>query len=182
MTARLTRWAGLCAAVPLALALAAFGGADDPVPPPAAPPAPSSPTPSVDPDAAEKTAVLKAYEGMWAARNRSYATAKLDPELETYAGNKALSNIKATLFYHQQQSTVMKGEPTRAPQVDSVDETRAALTDCVDTSDYTEVYVKTGKTVPVGTGPRRHHYTASAIKTGGKWVIWTTTIERDRTC
>lgn len=77
MTARLTRWAGLCAAVPLALALAACGGGTDPVPPPAAPPAPSSSTPSVDPDAAEKTAVLKAYEGMSATELEMYATGKL---------------------------------------------------------------------------------------------------------
>ncbi|MFJ8562962.1 hypothetical protein ACIRD0_36960 [Streptomyces microflavus] len=187
MTARLTRWTGLCAAVPLALALAACGGADDPVPPPAAPPAPSSPAPSVDPDAAEKAAVLKAYEGMSAAELETYATGKLAPELETYAGHKALADIKSTLFWYQQQGTVMRGKPVRSPEVDTIDTTsdpfRATIVDCVDSNGYDKVKKGSGKAAATPSGPRRHYVTSTAQRARtGEWKIYTSTIERDRTC
>lgn len=139
-------------------------------------------TRSADQDAVEKNAVLASYRLMWEARNRTYATAKLDPDLEKYAGNKALSNIKLTMLYHQEHGTVMEGEPVNSPEVTAIDATKATLKDCVDTSKYTEVESKTGKTVSNGDGPRRHVYNASAIKTGGKWIIWTTAIDRGRTC
>ncbi|WP_432095619.1 hypothetical protein [Streptomyces sp. bgisy100] len=126
--------------------------------------------------------MLKSYRLMWEARNRTYATAKLAPELKTYAGNKALANIKVTMLYHQDQGTVMKGKPVNSPKVTAIDAKKATLKDCVDTSNYTEVKAKTGKAVSNGDGPRRHVYNSSAIKSGGKWVIWTTAIDRGRTC
>ncbi|WP_411107777.1 hypothetical protein [Streptomyces sp. cmx-4-9] len=185
VTARHKRRAAvLSGAVALALALAGCGGGGGGAKAPAAATAAPSPSKKADPDAAEKVAVLEAYQGMWEARNRTYATAKLDPQLETYAGNRALSNIKVTLLYHQEHGTVMTGTPVNAPEVDGFDDakTKAVLRDCVDTTTYNEVEAKTGKAVPVGTGPRRHVYNASAIKTGGKWVIWTTDIDRAATC
>ncbi|MER5924934.1 hypothetical protein [Streptomyces mirabilis] len=145
-----------------------------------------APTKSSDPDASEKTAVLEAYRNMWKARNRTYATAKLDSKLEDYAGNKALSNIKATLIYYQDHGTVLKGEPVNSPEITGIDTAakpmKATITDCVDTSHYDEVNAKTGKKVPVGTAPVRVVYNATAINSNGKWIIWTTEIDRGRTC
>jgi hypothetical protein len=80
-----------------------------------------SATQSVDPNAAEKAKVLEAYRNMWEARNRTYAQAKLDPKLSSYAGNKALSNIKVTLLYYQDHGTLMKGQPVNSPQVTGID-------------------------------------------------------------
>ncbi len=187
MTARMTRWAGLCAAVPLALALTACGGGDDGAKPSAAPPAASSPAPSVDPDAAEKAAVLKAYEGLTEAEARSYATAKLDPELETYAAHKALADIKVTLFYHQQQQTRMRGTVSREPEVETIDTAsdplEATITDCADSSQYEEIDADGKVRELKSPGPRRHYVTSTAQRAKtGEWKIYTYTIERDRTC
>ncbi|MER7692410.1 hypothetical protein [Streptomyces sp. NPDC097610] len=145
-----------------------------------------TPTKSTDPDAAEKTAVLEVYRSMWQARNRTYATAKLDSKLDDYAGNKALSNIKTTLLYYQDHDTVLKGEPVNTPEITGIDTAakpmKASITDCVDTSHYDEVNVKTGKKVPVGKAPTRVVYNATAINSNGKWIIWTTEIDRGRRC
>ncbi|MET8411870.1 hypothetical protein ABZV34_27865 [Streptomyces sp. NPDC005195] len=145
-----------------------------------------TPTKSTDPDAAEKTVVLEVYRSMWKARNRTYATAKLDSKLEDYAGNKALSNIKVTLIYYQDHGTVLKGEPVNSPEITGIDTAakpmKATIADCVDTSHYDEVNVKTGKKVSVGTAPVRVVYNATAINSNGKWIIWTTEIDRGRTC
>jgi len=145
-----------------------------------------SATKSVDPEVTEKAEVLEVYRNMWEARNRTYAEAKLDPKLTDYAGNKALSNIKVTLLYYQDHGTVMKGKPVNSPEVTGINTAskpkKATITDCVDTGHYDEVDAKTGKEVPVGTGSRRHIYTATAISSHGKWIIWTTDINRERTC
>ncbi|GGN61948.1 hypothetical protein GCM10012285_61530 [Streptomyces kronopolitis] len=130
--------------------------------------------------------MLTAYRALWEARTRTYAKAELDPAVARHAANTALSNVKLTLAYYQDHGTVMRGTPRIAPKVTAVNTTakpaKAVLTDCVDTRDYTEVNRKTGKKVPVGDGPRRHVYNATAVRVDGSWRIWTTTIERDRTC
>lgn len=137
-----------------------------------------------DPQAAQKRAVLAAYRGMTAAETRTYAKGKPDPKLERYAGNKALSGIRQTLLYYQDQGTVLRGKPQHAPKVIAVSGSRATLADCVDTSHQVEVHKKSGKKVPAGHGSRRHYNTATAIKTdkSRRWVIWTADIDRDRTC
>ncbi|MFG2526090.1 hypothetical protein [Streptomyces sp. NPDC048527] len=147
----------------------------------------TSATPA-DPDAAEKARVLKAYRSMWDARNLTYAKAELDPDLEKYANNKALSNIKATLAYYQDHGIVTKGTTSNSPEVTGINTTaqpkKATIRDCVDTSNYYEVTAKTGKKAPVGdkNGDRRHVYNATAITSHGRWVIWTTEIDRGAKC
>ncbi|MFJ5812146.1 hypothetical protein [Streptomyces sp. NPDC093093] len=141
----------------------------------------------VDPQAAEKTAVLTAYDAMAAAETRSYANAVLDPELEKHATDKALADIKATLFWYQQRDIVMKGAPVHSPRVDSLDRSggtwRASITDCVDSTAYNKVDKTSGKPVTAPSGPRRHVVTSTAQRTNtGPWQIYTSTIERDRTC
>lgn len=112
---------------------------------------------TADPQAAEKAAVLAVYAGMGAAEVRSYAAGALDPELERYATDTALADIKATLFWYQQKNTVLAGQPARSAVVDSIDTAsdprRAVITDCVDSSGYDKVS-KDGTPVAVPSGPR----------------------------
>lgn len=188
---RTGRVAALCGAVALCGALAGCGGGGGDEKPAAASSVAPSPSRTVDPDAAEKRAVLEAYEGMSEAEVRTYAKGKPDPELEKYAAHKALADIRTTAFWHERDGTVMRGEPKRSPEVKWVstakDPYKAEIRDCVDSSGYVEVYAKSGKEREVASpGPRRHLVvsTAQRPKAGGPeaWVIVTSTIERGRTC
>ena len=132
--------------------------------------------------------MLAVYRSMSAAEVRTYAKAKLDPDLEKYAADKALSDIKATLFYYQQQGTIMKGTLTRSPKVTAIsiesDPLKATVVDCVDSSAYDKVSAKTGKAVgSVPSGPRRHVVTSTAERSKtGDWKIYASVIDRERTC
>ncbi|WP_329448905.1 hypothetical protein OG906_38265 (plasmid) [Streptomyces sp. NBC_01426] len=90
---------------------------------------------------AEETAVLTVYAALTAAETRSYASTLLDPELEKHATDKALADIKATLFWYPRRGTVMKGAPVHSWKLGSLDTSgdtwRASITDCVDSSAYT---------------------------------------------
>ncbi|WP_392895799.1 hypothetical protein [Streptomyces sp. LN699] len=146
----------------------------------------SSAAPAADPQAAEKTAVLTAYDAMAAAETWSYANAVLDPELEKHATDKALADIKATLFWYQRRGTVMKGATVHSPRVGSLDTVgdtwRASITDCVDSSAHDKVDKASGKPVTAPSGPRCHVVTSTAQRTKtGPWQVYTSTIERDRT-
>ncbi|MCX5071061.1 hypothetical protein OHA84_36170 [Streptomyces sp. NBC_00513] len=59
----------------------------------------SSAVSAADPEVAEKSAVLMAYGACTAAEERSYATARVDPELAKYATDEALADIQATVFW-----------------------------------------------------------------------------------
>ncbi|MFF3128926.1 hypothetical protein ACFVRD_43365 [Streptomyces sp. NPDC057908] len=186
-TTRTRRTAVLYGAVALVLALAGCGGGGGDEKPSAGATAAPSPTRTADPDAAEKTAVLAAYRGMSAAEVRTYATGKLDPELIRYADHRALADIKSTLFWYQQQGTVMKGEPKRTAEVTALDTEstplKAVITDCVDSSGYDKVEKDSGKAAASPSGPRRHLVTSTAQRSRtGPWKIYTSTIERGRTC
>ena len=140
----------------------------------------------VDPQAGEKAALLAAYGAMTAAEERSYATAKVDPELGKHATDKALADIQSTIFWHQQDGTVMRGSVRHAPVVSMLDASsdplRAQITDCADSGDYNEVKTTNGATVPYS-GSRRHVVTSTAQRTAaGPWQVYTSVIERDRTC
>ncbi|MFJ6722486.1 hypothetical protein [Streptomyces sp. NPDC091259] len=123
---------------------------------------------------------------MSAAEERSYAAAKPDPELSRYATDKALADIQATVFWHQQDGTTMRGTVRHTPVVSALDTAsdrlRATVTDCADTADYNEIKSVDGSQVPHA-GSRRHVVTSTAQRTkAGSWLIYTSTIERDRTC
>lgn len=179
--------AGAGAAALAAVLVVGCAGADkQDAAPAASSSAPASP--SADPDAAGKRAVLRAYKEMTTAEARTYATAKLDPELEKYATHKALSDISATLFYHQQQKTVMRGTVKRDPEVVTLDldadPAKATVKDCADSSEYDEVDAETGKVIKKKTsGDRRHVMKAQAFRNeAGAWRFTSHTIERDEKC
>ena len=145
-----------------------------------------SATPSKDPQAAAKQAILKAYQALAHAEDRTYAQAKLDPEVHTYAGDKMLSDIKTTLFGYKQQGLVVKGKVKRSPKVTALDldsdPMKAIVTDCVDTTDSDAYNSDTGKAVSYD-GPRRHVETATAKRTtDSRWKFYSGTVDRKRTC
>ncbi|MFJ3206283.1 hypothetical protein [Streptomyces sp. NPDC086989] len=156
------------------------GKAVEPVP--AASAAPSS----ADPDAGERAAVLEAYGALTAAEERSYAAAKVEPELARWATDRALADIQATVFWHQQGKTTMQGSVRRDAKVTVLETSsaplRATVTDCADSTGQREVETGTGREVPYS-GLRRHVVTSTAIRpAGGSWQFVTYVIERDRTC
>ncbi|MFF1561849.1 hypothetical protein [Streptomyces sp. NPDC058279] len=111
--------------------------------------------------------VLFAYRAMSAAEERSYAAAKPNPELARYARNKALVDIQATVFWHHQDGTTMRGTVKRTPVVSTLDTAwgplRATVTDCTDTGDYNKIKTD-GSQVPYE-GSRRHVVTSTAQRT-----------------
>lgn len=130
--------------------------------------------------------MLEAYGALTAAEERSYAWAKVDPDLVRYATDKALADIQATVFWHQQGKTTMQGPVRRDAKVTVLDTAsaplRATVTDCADSSGQREVETATGREVPYS-GPRRHVVTSTAIRpAGGSWQFVTYVIERDRSC
>ncbi|MFD5892337.1 hypothetical protein ACFWHQ_41245 [Streptomyces sp. NPDC060334] len=142
--------------------------------------------PAADPQAAEKVAVLAAYAALTAAEERSYATARVDPELTRYVTDKALADIQATVFWYRQGKTTMQGTVLRAPKVTPLDTAstplRASVTDGADSTGQRGVETVTGREVPYS-GPRRHVVTSTVIRpAGGGWRFLACVIERDRTC
>ncbi len=145
-------------------------------------------TPSVDLTSTRaKTEVIGAYRKMWDAQVQVYSSSTLDdPDLETYAHDKALAKIKSTAFYYEQHNAVFKGEPMLSPKVTAINLARqphtAAITDCVDSTHWTEVDKSTGRPVPLLDSGRRHLVTAKAQILGGRWVITDMVVARDHPC
>lgn len=152
----------------------------------APPPSPAATTTSADPEASAKAAVLQVYRDMWDAEDRAYATGQMNADVQKYATDKALTDIKLTVIYYQDYGSVMKGEPVLSPRVTTIqtktDPYTATITDCVDSSHYIEVNAKTGKPVPVTGGSHRHVVTSTARTVGGVWMILSSVIDRKRTC
>ncbi|WP_329215954.1 hypothetical protein [Streptomyces microflavus] len=181
MTARLTRWAGLCAAVPLSLALTGCGGGGDSAKPFAAPPAASSPAPSasasVDPQAAEKATVLASYAAMAREQMKAYCQADAKgTDLEKYATTEALGQIRNDLANMKQAGTVVRGELGHETEVTALDREAqtptATLSDCVDLSGYETYDVKAKKVIPLPTQqPLRYVMTATAQRWDGRWMV-----------
>jgi hypothetical protein len=169
----------------VAASLAAVTGCGSDEPPADKPSTRPTATESKDPHAAEKKDLLDVYQKMVEIEERIYATVDYDEELEKYAAHKALSNIKTTMFYHDQNDTVMKGDVKRSPEVTAfnaeADPMKAVVTDCADSTKYNEVKKKTGEAVPYD-GPRRHIVTGTAYRTEDGWKFFEYAVDRERTC
>jgi len=146
-----------------------------------------SASPSIDPQAAAKATVLTVYQKMWDAQVKAYSSGTLkNAGLESVAADQALAKIKVTALYYQDHGTIMKGKPKLSPKVASIstgtDSDTVTITDCIDSTNYMQVYKKTGK--PVGTvdSNRRHVATYTARTIATKWLITDFDIDRDRTC
>lgn len=194
MTARLTRWAGLCAAVPLALALTGCGGGGDSAKPSAAPPAPSGSAPAAsaspaDPDAGEKRAVLASYTAMWTEQMKAYRKADAKgTDLERYVTAEALGQFRNDLDRMKQAGTVVRGDlahhGTEVTALDMDAQTpTATVQDCMDISKWQTYSVKKGQVLPMPTEqPLRYVATATAQKWEDGWIITTFTPDGAQPC
>jgi hypothetical protein len=140
-------------------------------------PAPVTSSVSVDPQAAEKAAVLDVYSRFWGEQVKAYAkgdTAGTD--FAQYAAAEALASAKADLKDLRSKGIVTTGAPAHTTTVDRLDAAKkvpsAKLTDCLDSSDWRFVHRKSGK--PVGMPKKRliRYWTKiDAEKWGKQWKI-----------
>lgn len=158
---------------------------DKAAPLPASPSA--SPSPSVDPQAAEKTAMLAVYQAFWDAQLKVYATGTMkDTGIEKVGTDKAYAKVQTTRIYYVDNGFVMTGAPGLSPQVTSLDMTAkppiATITDCIDSTNYVKVEKASGKPVETLDKNRRHVAAYTALKVGGAWQIRDFDISRDQLC
>ncbi|MER6075681.1 hypothetical protein ABT187_44380 [Streptomyces sp. NPDC001817] len=130
-----------------------------------------------DPQAAEKAAVLAAYDGMTTEQAKAYRQAsRKGTALEKYATLDALSKIDLDLYRMKQAGTVVRGEIGHNAKVTALDMTaktpKASLSDCVDLSKYETYNTKTKKVIPLPTNqPLRYIATAKAERWNGRWMV-----------
>ncbi|MDH6710917.1 hypothetical protein P3T27_007668 [Kitasatospora sp. MAA19] len=147
----------------------------------------SAPSPTVDPTADAKAAVLVAYRGMWDVTVKAYNAGSLDgvDNLETYTRDKALAGIKVAVAYYQKNNLVVKGQPKLSPQIQALDlsssPARATIRDCIDSSDFLPFNKTTGKPSETD-GVHRHVYNSVAQRVDGHWLIGESAIDREQTC
>ncbi|MEV7616999.1 hypothetical protein [Streptomyces sp. NPDC089799] len=172
-----------------ALAVTALTGcSSDPAPKAApSPSATPSPSSSVDPQAAEKASVIATYQAFWEAQRKVFGSGSMEGTgLEKVATDKAYSKAETTRKYYVQNGTIMKGEPALSPKVSAIDMAAqppaATITDCVDTTNYVQVYKDSGKPVETLDANRRHIITSRMLKIGGAWQVRDAEVDRDRTC
>lgn len=149
----------------------------------------SSPvTPTTDPELeAAEASILEAYRGYWAAKVASYAdpTQPQDPSLAVYADDTALTDAQSTIFTLRESGIVIPGEPVLAPVVSDIvlgDAPTAAITDCVDSTNWQPIYVATKESAAAPDQAMRVVAEATAFVAEGQWRIRTFVIQRDRTC
>ena len=175
--------AALCAVV---LLLAGCGGSStrsEARPSRAPAPGPSS----LDPAAAAKQQVLAAYQGMFDAEVKALNTNSLaGTEVEMYASENQLANIKDVAFKDMMNNVVMTGQPAYTVQsvavdLDAVPHT-ATVTLCFDNKDWTPINKVTGKSVAAPGQPQRYVSTGRLRTIGTRWVVIDGTTDRERRC
>ncbi|MGW2993287.1 hypothetical protein ACWDA9_16510 [Streptomyces sp. NPDC001193] len=186
---RTTRGRQLLAATAIAATVAAVtaGCAKDTKTAPAPSSPTASPSPSSDPQAAEKAAVLDVYRAFWDAQLKVYASGSTkDSGIEQAAGDKAYSKVQTTRAYYVERGYTVKGAPVLSPQVTALSTTAtppsATITDCLDTTNYYKVEKTTGAKVETADNNRRHVATYEALRIAGAWQIRDFDISRDRLC
>lgn len=159
--------------------------------PKASPPAISptaSPSPATDPQAAEKTAVLAAYNSFWSESVKAYAAGSdKDTQLVKYAAKKALDEALTDITNLEKNGLVMQGAPKHRAQTTALTMTgerpRATVTDCLDISTWRTVERSTGKEQPnPSEQPLRYEAVAEVEQWSGQWMVVTMTPNGDRTC
>ncbi|MFF3214118.1 hypothetical protein ACFYYB_26010 [Streptomyces sp. NPDC002886] len=148
----------------------------------------SPPTASVDPQAAEKTAVLAAYNAMSAEQAKAYRVADAKgTDLEKYATAEALGQIRNDLARMQEAGTVVRGEIGHDAKVTALDMTpttpKATLSDCVDLSKYERYSTKRKEVIPLPTQqPLRYVMTVTAERWEGRWMVTVINTQGGPTC
>ncbi|MEU5525258.1 hypothetical protein ABZ759_32750 [Streptomyces sp. NPDC047860] len=132
---------------------------------------------SPDPEAADKAAVLKAYEGMTTEQAKAYRTAsEQGTDLEKYATLDALGKIRNDLARLKNSGAIVRGEIGHDARVTSLDmdgETPTAqLSDCVDLARYETYYLKAKKVIPLPTAQNRCGTSPRPRRSAGTAVGW----------
>ncbi|MFJ3099595.1 hypothetical protein [Streptomyces hydrogenans] len=167
----------------------AKSGADPgPVPTVEPPTITDTPPATLDPEAAEKTAVLSVYSAMWAEQMKAYAKADATgTKLRKYASLDALSKFELDLAQMKKAGTVGTGTLGHTPTVTMLDLTgklpKATVQDCIDLTGWKAVRTKTGQPIPLPSAqPRRYVATATAEKWPTGWMVTDYTPDGARTC
>lgn len=150
-------------------------------------PVATSATPTPDATATAASEVLTVYRGYWAARVKAQASPDqpVPKDLDTFAIDKALTDVKSSILRFRQQGIEFRGEPVLSPTVASVqvgDRASASISDCVDSTHWTPVFASTGKSALAPGQPMRVVVESSARIYAGRWVIDSSVAHRDRTC
>lgn len=148
-------------------------------------PTPSK-TPSVDPTtAATEGAILEAYRGYWDVQVRMFAdpTQDLWSELQRYSVDTAYSDVAQTVLYFRDQGIRWTGQPTLHPAVsDVVVGQSAAITDCVDSTNWLPVRADNGSPASIAPQAPRVVAHSTAYFYDNRWTIRTSTLDRSTTC
>ncbi|MGA4844789.1 hypothetical protein ACOBQB_00235 [Streptomyces sp. G5(2025)] len=137
----------------------------------------STPTAASDPEDVVEEAAKAAYIHMWDEQSKAYA--KADPKgtkLRTYAAALAWAQIKNDLKGLKAKGIVTTGAPSHDVEVTDVKPDKqvpwAALTDCIDTTDWKFVYRKSGKAVPMPENRLKSYVMKiQAEKWGKQWKV-----------
>ena len=150
-------------------------------------PTPSTTSPSPSPTAEAATAALASYQAFWTAKvaSQAHPTRKPGPELATYSIDKALADAQATVLLLRRSGVEMHGQPShdaKATAVNLSDPKSVSIRDCLDSTNWTPVYVATGKSaLAPGQSPRVVVDSLATIY-NGHWVIRESVAHRDQPC
>ncbi|MFI5688389.1 hypothetical protein [Streptomyces sp. NPDC051636] len=148
---------------------------------------PSS-TASADPQAAEKKAVLSAYDAFWTEQVKAYAQGDIKgTDLKKYATKEALGGVMGDVLVMKKAGTATTGTPKHRTEVAAItlsgSTPTATVEDCLDISNWKTVKKKSGEVQPFPSNqPLRYITTGKAEKWGKQWMITKLTPEGDRTC
>ncbi len=134
-----TSLAAVTASIVLILGLSACGGSDDPGSKAAKEPAPAAttPTPTVDPIAADQAAVTDLIQRYWAAIVVSENTASTDPApFAGLADPKIIEDHLATVATYQDFELLRVGEPAITDIDVTVTGDKAAIVLCLDEDNW----------------------------------------------
>jgi hypothetical protein len=110
---------------------------------------------------------------------------KPDPKLSSFAIDKALAEAQSTLLVLRRAGIAMRGQPGHAAQATGVrlgDPSTVTIQDCLDSTNWTPVYVATGKSA-LAPGQSTHVIVDSlATVYNGGWVIRESITHKDRPC
>lgn len=156
-------------------------------PSPSSPPA-TSPSPSTDPQAADKDKVLATYNGFWTESVKAYAAGtEKDTKLVDFASGSALDRTLTDLANMQKAGVAKQGSPGHLPEVTALNLTgerpTATVTDCLDLSTWQTIERSTGKVRPYPSEqPMRYVAIAEVEQWAGQWTVVKMTPNGDRTC
>ncbi|WP_326771292.1 hypothetical protein [Streptomyces sp. NBC_01445] len=135
------------------------------------------PSKSSNPQAAEKKAVLSAYQHMQSERLKAYGKASEEgTELQKYATLDALGQFRLAMLDMKKAGTVVKGTlghlGTTATIQTGAKPPSASVSDCVDLSQWKTWDTKADKEIPMPSAqPQRYRATAKLEKWKDGWIV-----------